>query len=1038
VDDNIKRQLLVAINYEQEFDEVLGKGQGATRRCFNTSAHGAGDSTPSLSFNKQHGGWRCHGCGEKGDIFSLLMKKHGWDFPKALAYLLQKYNLWDKAGQEAKASKQTDGSGWKKFTLLQDQKELKRVEDSLQSLLAAKDKLEFMYVRYGLNLDTIRKYVLGWDKHPGSNRVIIPVWYQETGRHSNHSLRKIVNIRKHDAFRFYVYEWCKGEVRQRTRPDELTMASLARQEMHGWTPKWGQLGGKVISVKGHGGPYIYPMQVMYESPSVYVVGGEFKALLLNQIGIPAVCFTGGEGGVSEELLPLFIGKQVRVLLDVDKAGVDGTFGRAPGTNGPTDRGVLGLAQTLANYGAYVEAGRWPDDIVVELPEKGDVTDYIIKCDFKPEAMDFLQWERVERQEEDEKVDGVKVGGEPTEISWEEMKEIPFNDLVEPKGVEDWIRFPGLVSGRGEAPFVVPHSCEVTCAAGKKDVKPLCRECRLPSSGFANKVVFSVEKQLEMVGIPNHEMDSIVKQAVGIPARCKFPDINNVLSAVEHVILTPTVDNLGSSGDDKKDFEFAHRQAYLVSDSRIEIRENTTYQFGGQLLRDPKNGRFTVAVKKFRAAEGDILHFQRNEEREVLLRSVVANEDYSPADRVAHLVADLRDHVAHIYGQDEMLLAILLSFFLPFQFRLGDDFNERICPAVLVLGDTSVGKSTVTKRFVRHFGAGRFKTMDSKPTFVGLVGGNIPYGNRMAFSWGILPTSHRGWVGFDEFSKLPIEDIGTLTNTLSSGIAQRATANGDRQTLCNVRLLYLTNPRGTRPLRSLDPFEAALAVMGTVQDLGRVEYLHVQPELRDKSAFTRSHRPGGPQQYLREMARYHLSWTWSLTPDRILFVDTEDILLRAGLLSAKYGGNTLLLPAMARFKLARVAAGFAALLFSTDGYNLVVKKEHVDLAYSFFDHNYSKILRVSSASLPTAFATFLDKVPNARNLRVLLAVDKFTRDDLLELIDATAVKDFVRIGLVETGILAKQGPHFRFREETTRDRLAEYLANRAESDAPHHS
>ena len=42
------------------------------------------EKSPSLSVNLDHGGYRCHGCGEKGgDILSFHMRRHGLDFKTA-------------------------------------------------------------------------------------------------------------------------------------------------------------------------------------------------------------------------------------------------------------------------------------------------------------------------------------------------------------------------------------------------------------------------------------------------------------------------------------------------------------------------------------------------------------------------------------------------------------------------------------------------------------------------------------------------------------------------------------------------------------------------------------------------------------------------------------------------------------------------------------------------------------------------------------------------------------------------------------------
>jgi hypothetical protein len=44
------------------------------------------DNTPSFSYNTDRGLWRCHSCGEGGDVYNLIMKKEEVDFVGARAF----------------------------------------------------------------------------------------------------------------------------------------------------------------------------------------------------------------------------------------------------------------------------------------------------------------------------------------------------------------------------------------------------------------------------------------------------------------------------------------------------------------------------------------------------------------------------------------------------------------------------------------------------------------------------------------------------------------------------------------------------------------------------------------------------------------------------------------------------------------------------------------------------------------------------------------------------------------------------------------
>lgn len=50
--------------------------------CWNTAGHKNGDRNPSLSLWRE--GWKCYGCGEKGDVITLWRLKHNCDLRTAL------------------------------------------------------------------------------------------------------------------------------------------------------------------------------------------------------------------------------------------------------------------------------------------------------------------------------------------------------------------------------------------------------------------------------------------------------------------------------------------------------------------------------------------------------------------------------------------------------------------------------------------------------------------------------------------------------------------------------------------------------------------------------------------------------------------------------------------------------------------------------------------------------------------------------------------------------------------------------------------
>lgn len=52
-----------------------------------------GEKTPSFSVNNGKQFFHCFGCGESGDVFAYVQKYHNMDFPEALKYLAEKYQI---------------------------------------------------------------------------------------------------------------------------------------------------------------------------------------------------------------------------------------------------------------------------------------------------------------------------------------------------------------------------------------------------------------------------------------------------------------------------------------------------------------------------------------------------------------------------------------------------------------------------------------------------------------------------------------------------------------------------------------------------------------------------------------------------------------------------------------------------------------------------------------------------------------------------------------------------------------------------------
>jgi hypothetical protein len=970
----IKQQLLAKLNVKNEIDELLGGGKGNSRSCFNKVAHKNGDKSPSLTFNPDHGGWKCHSCGESGSIIDLHMKVKNAAFRDVFKHLLEKYHV--KPTNYGATKSESKSRKWSTLTDPRKRGSVTKAALSWTHTRRGPERAKFMLERYGLTLDTLQEYWIGF--HATGKRVTIPIF---SGAHRNvkrpHMLPELRNIRYHDAFRLKC-SWMNMDTKEvsHSRPDSVTDAMIIGGNVRPWKTfypadeKTGKRkGGKVTNVYRFGGPYPYPFSVAMENTTLTLVGGEFKALLLNQIGMPTFTF-GAEGAIDTHFLPQIIGKRVNVLYDADPEKT-----RDNDDLSPIDHQAIKMAQILANHGADAAWGYWPKEVREVLPKGGDVTDWLRMCGWNPEALNVIEWRKVEyKSEEAQKPDVLSTGEEVPPLG--AMRKIPLHGVTSPGNYNKWVRFRAMVAGRLDSPYVVPSSVTASCDTVNSGKLGICAGCPLTLCGYKRMLTLDTTTQIDYVAIPRKQMEKSIRQAIGVPRACKEVDVNPDASAAEILTLIPTIDAQEGgldmspgSVDRERSISISQRIYALDGDNERRMQDNKSFFIGGKTIMDPISGKYTFAAVEWEPVDDDVFSYRHDPTMAERLATATRRELASVNEQMDMMTGEVRDYVVNgeIHGADTMLVGMWLAMFLPFSYKIGQQWQARICPAVMVLGDTNTGKSTTWRQIMRYYGTGRMVAGESRPTLAGLIGGAVSNGNRrQEFMWGVLPTSHLGAVAIDEYNKVSLDLIGELTSTLSSGIAERRIVGGTKRTQSWVRLLYLCNPRSKRRLTSYDNMlSAALGVAGTVQDLGRVDYCIVQPPVTDMSAFTRQHKPAFASLYPQDLAKYHLSWAWTRKPADIVIEDVDYLFAESIKMSNKLGQHVLLLPAQARFKVSRIAAGVATALYSScdKGEKVIVTKAHINWALKFLEQLYSPHIKVSTASvaaMPSELSIFLDK------------------------------------------------------------------------------
>ena len=996
-----KQRLLDSIDLKGEVTALLGQPQGGKRfHCYRKESHANDDKNASLTIGP-NGYYKCHTCSVRGDFFQLYMDVNGVEkdrFGETLLFFARKYGI--QVDTDIQLSN-TKSPAKKKRAVIGKRKAKQSIFIPIKDIQTKRGAFvaDWLGKNYGISMKTILDWGLGWSTQ--STRLFIPIpinkmWIDKTTTTPD----ELVNIRKHDIMRYHC-TWQKGDESISKRPAEVRNPA----ETGGWKAVWNKGGGKVVGIRGHNSVYVYPMSNLDKDGDIWIVGGELKALLLTQLGFNAVTFTCGEGSYASDLLNLFTNKTVKVVYDIDKAGVDG---------------ANNVGQALANNGAIVQVGSIPAD---GLPDNGDISDYLRINDWNIESLSRLEWRKIERQEKKERVTEEPV----KEINY---KTVSFAGLTEGSRLGQYVSVPVLVSGRGDTPYAVPLDINATCNAGKASAIPKCKQCSLPSSGFQKKMKLSAESVVDLTGMPKSRLNKEVKQISGIPANCNKPKLKIKYATVEKLVTVPTVD----INDDIGDSMYRHHRIYYISGGE-PIRENVAYKANGKIVGDPRDNKFTLAATSTEPLDGDVFSYKFSHESHEELRRALWSDCNNNSDVIWRTVRDLRDHVLYKYGQDTMIMVEWMSWFMPFQFNIGQYLCHKVCPEVMVLGPTRVGKSTMAQDLTVHFGAGRYADCGANTTFVGLIGGNADIGSSRVFTWGLIPTSHGGVVILDEYNKLSYEVMGGLTNQKSSGIAERITNSGVRKTRAFVRYLTLCNPRGRKKLEGYEsPLDAAIDVVGTPQDLARIDFLFVAQTVSDPTVLNRFHSPEVDHRYKRELARYHLKWAWSLNKKTIRFRDPKYVLDTAHKLSQILGRFPLIQPAESKFKLGRAAISIASMCYSFDKETggVIVENEHIDLANSLFLSVYGKFVRgasVKSGVIPPDIVKLFDRVSDWRRLRVLSTSDKWGAEDLNFVFGSKDAAEFKFLAQLEYCLVRRQGSCFIPIADEFQELISEYINNR---------
>ena len=499
-----------------------------------------------------------------------------------------------------------------------------------------------------------------------------------------------------------------------------------------------------------------------------------------------------------------------------------------------------------------------------------------------------------------------------------------------------IRFRATSSGKDLQPFVSPRNLRLTCKMGLK----ICGACAIGQAGGAmdHEIPKDSLDVLRMINVEEDRLKEFVRRSAKVYPKCpRFEMEVKKFHTIENVRLMPEI-----SFNPNADSEYTVKQAYIIDHN---LKTNASYMFEGMPVADPKDQHITLQLIKAKPVQDSIESFKVTEELINELK-IFQPANLAIINKLAEINTDLAANVTRIYQREDIITAIDLVYHSVLYFDFQGKRISKGWTELLIMGDTRCGKTETITALIRHYRAGEISTGENC-SFAGLVGGLQQISSRWAISWGKLPLNDKRLFVIDEVSGMPLEDIGRMSGVRSSGLAEITKVQTER-THARTRLIWIANPRSSRPLGSYDTgVQAIPELMGRPEDIARFDLaITVMSGDVPLEVVNKQKQPVVEHKYTSDLCSKLVMWSWSRKPENIIITkEAEKLCLE---LSSKMGSTysaaiPLVEPAEFRIKLIRLSVACAARLFSTkDGTNLLVNAEHVSAVYDFLNSIYSRL------------------------------------------------------------------------------------------------
>lgn len=643
--------------------------------------------------------------------------------------------------------------------------------------------------------------------------------------------------------------------------------------------------------------------------------GETDRILAEQYGFPAACPTSGAGSWRPEWTRYFRNKKrVYVLQDNDTAGRIAT---------------QKICEKLYRV-TEVMIPQWPNDFMA----KGDITDFFVKA--KQSAEDFRKM-----------LDTAEKYVDPTQerflINEVDAIDVHLSKAANASLYGKRVKVAVMISGKDSTPYLCPQKVKFYCGDAADAENKKCSACALSlhAGEFIAEFTPYNKDMLKLIRCTEKTQMETLKFIAGVDKRCPKSVVTiEETCNLEEVRMIPKAEaNFGFSYDNN----YVVRLGYSVSDN---IKTNKRYTLIGNMHPDPYNQYATYIFDKAIPEKDFISEFEISDEMIEQLKVFQVSEGQTIADKFNEIHKDIERNVTFVWERRDIAYAVDLIYHTVLSFYFQKQFINRGWGELLIIGDTGQAKTTVVERLMRHYKLGELHSGESSKR-TGLVYSIQQTNKRWFLVWGAFPLNDGGLITIDELSGLSEDDLAKMSDVRSSGIA-KATGVITAETNSRTRAIYISNPRNGRPLNTETyGVQSIIKLFGKTEDVRRLDIaLSVASGDVDPSIANRKLSELAPikHKFTTELCNTRVLWAWSRKPDDVKFdEDATDLILKLATdMGNRYSSSIPIVEAAdQRLKLARLSIACACCVFSTtNGYDVVVTKDHVNFVADFMNRIYT--------------------------------------------------------------------------------------------------